>query len=179
MKKFKMSIMLFAALAAGISFTACSDADEYADTDTDNPSWVNGYNDSLAIAHPESIDGTTWVRGTGLKTNAYGEDVQGFVESMVFANDSVVVKMSQPALPSSWDTSNVSWTDDSNSESNKYEYAYSAVTGKFEVYKKVTDDKGKVSKSAIFTGIAVNGTQNVITVAHYGDSPVQTYLVMQ
>ena len=77
------------------------------------------------------------------------------------------------------------WTDDSNNEKTpKYEYTYSSVTGRVEIFKMVKNDKGAVSKSAIFTGIAVSGTLNrvatdVITLSHFGDVPSQTYLVRQ
>ena len=60
-----------------------------------------------------------------------------------------------------------------------YEYTYSNTTGRVEILKRVVDDKGKVSKSAIFTGVAVSGKREVLTVVHYGDTPVQSYLVKQ
>ena len=41
------------------------------------------------------------------------------------------------------------------------------------------DDKGNISKSAVFVGIAVSGTKEIITIAHFGDTPAQTYLVKQ
>lgn len=153
---------------------SCGEVNEYEDINTNNPSWVNGYTDSLKIAHPESVAGTRWVRGSGLKTNAYGQDVQGFVESLTFASaDSVAVVMSQGATEGTW-------VNESNTEKVPYyEYTYSNVTGKIEIMKRVVDDKGKVSKSTIFTGVAVSGTREVITVAHFGDTPVQTYLVKQ
>jgi hypothetical protein len=156
------------------ALTSCGDANEYEDAFTDNPSWVQGYNDTLAIAHPESIASTTWVRGKGLKKNVYGQDVQGFVESLNFVSaDSVAVKMSQGVTEGTW-------TDESNTERLPYyEYTYSNVTGRVDILKTVKDDKGKVSKSVIFTGIAVSGKQEVLTMAHYGDTPVQTYLVRQ
>ena len=155
-------------------FTSCGDANEYEDTYTDNPSWVNGYNDSLKIAHPETVANTKWVRGTGLKKNAYGEEVQGFVESLDFVStDSVVVKMSQGA------TQGV-WVNESNTEKTPYyEYTYSNITGRVEILKMTKDDKGKVSKTTIFTGVAVQGKREVLTIAHYGDTPVQSYLVRQ
>lgn len=174
MKKiFSISTVIGYCLLA-IGLTSCGDANEYEDVNTDNPSWVNGYTDSLSIAHPESIANTTWVRGTGLKTNAYGEEIQGFVESINFVSaDSVAVKMSEGKTPGTW-------VDESNTESLPYyEYTYSNTTGRIEILKRVTDDKGKVSKSAIFTGVAVSGKQEVITIAHFGDTPVQTYLVRQ
>ena len=77
------------------------------------------------------------------------------------------------------------WTDDSNNDATpKYEYTYSNVTGRVEILKMVKNDKGAVSKSAIFTGIVVSGTLNgnaidVITLSHFGDVPSQTYLVRQ
>ena len=153
---------------------SCGDANEYEDTFTDNPSFVNNYTDSLKIAHPESVANTTWQRGTGLKTNAYGQDIQGFVESLNFVSaDSVAVKMSQS-------TTEGTWTDESNTEATPYyEYTYSNVTGRVEILKRVVDEKGKVSKATIFTGVAVSGKQEVMTMVHFGDTPVQTYLVKQ
>ena len=156
------------------ALTSCGDANEYEDYGADNPSWVNGYNDTLKIAHPETVANTKWVRGTGLKKNAYGEEVQGFVESLNFVSaDSVAVKMSQGATQGIW-------VDESNTESLPYyEYTYSNITGRVEILKLVKDDKGKVSKTTIFTGVAVQGRREVLTVVHYGDTPVQSYLVKQ
>jgi hypothetical protein len=164
-----------AALFMGAAIaTSCGDANEFEDTNTDNPSWVDNYNDSLTIPHPESLASTKWVRGTGLKKNAYGEDVQGFVESLNFVSaDSVAVKMSQG-------TTTGTWVDESNTEYLPYyEYTYSSTTGKVEILKRVEDDKGKVSKTAIFTGVAVSGKKEVLTIAHFGDTPVQSYLVKE
>ena len=167
-------LFIICSLLFSMMFTSCGDANEYEDTYTDNPSWVNGYNDSLKIAHPETVANTKWVRGTGLKKNAYGEEVQGFVESLDFVStDSVVVKMSQGA------TQGV-WVNESNTEKTPYyEYTYSNITGRVEILKMTKDDKGKVSKTTIFTGVAVQGKREVLTIAHYGDTPVQSYLVRQ
>lgn len=175
MKTFKKSIFAAFAVVTGLSLTtACSDANEYEGVNTDNPSWVTNYNDSLAIAHPEALANTKWVRATGLKVNAYGQEVQGFVESLNFITaDSVSVKMSEG-------TTEGTWTDESNSDNQPYyEYSYSAKTGRLEILKLVRDDKGNISKSAVFVGIAVSGTKEIITIAHFGDTPVQTYLVKQ
>ncbi len=154
--------------------SSCGDANDYEDTNADNPSWVNGYNDSLKIAHPETVANTKWVRGTGLKTNAFGDEVQGFVESLNFVSaDSVAVKMSQG-------TTQGTWVDESNTEATPYyEYTYSNTTGRVEILKMTKDDKGKVSKTTIFIGVAVQGKREVLTIVHYGDTPVQTYLVKQ
>ena len=175
MKTIKKSIFAALAVVAGISLTtACSDANEYEHTDTNNPSWVNGYNDSLNISHPETLANTKWVRGTGLKQNALGEEVQGFVESLNFISaDSVAVKMSQG-------TTEGTWTDDSNTEKLPYyEYTYNSGTGSVQILKRTVNDKGAVSKTAIFSGVAVSGTKEVLTLIHYGDTPVQSYLVKQ
>ena len=175
MKNLKKTIFAVMAVVAGISLTtACSDANEYEDTNTDNPSWVTNYNDSMQIAHPATLANTTWVRGTGLKKNAFGQEVQGFVEKLQFVTaDSVKVTMSQGVTEGTW-------VDESNNEATPlYEYTYSDVTGALSILKRTEDDKGKVSKTAIFTGIAVSGTKEVITVVHYGDTPVQSYLVKQ
>jgi hypothetical protein len=68
MNTIKKSILAAFALVAGISLTTgCSDANEYVDTDTSNPSWVDNYTDSLSIPHPESLASTRWVRGSGIK----------------------------------------------------------------------------------------------------------------
>ena len=172
MNTFKKTIFAVMALLTGVWMTSCSDANEFEDAFTDNPSWVNGYNDSLKISHPESLANTNWVRGTGLKVNAYGVEVQGFVESLNFVSaDSVSVKMSQG-------TTEGTWTDDSNTEKTPlYEYKYNNTTGTVEILKRVVNDKGAVTKQTIFQGIAVDGNQSVLTVVHYGDSPIQTYLV--
>ena len=157
-----------------IALASCSDANEYEDTNTANPSWVNGYTDSLNIPHPETIAGTRWVRASGMKTNAFGQEVQGFVESVNFVStDSAAVKMSQGVTEGTW-------VDESNTDHLPYyEYTYSNVTGKVEILKLTKNDKGAVTKSAIFTGIAVSGSREVLTLAHFGDTPVQTYLVKQ
>lgn len=179
MKSFYKSVLAIATAVAALCTMSCGDANEYADAITDNPSWVDNYTDSLQIAHPASIANTQWVRGTGLKLNAYGDEVQGFVESLdFFCADSVVVKMSEPAIPATMDKSVIAWVDDSNTATTpSYEYKYSEVTGKVEILKMVKDDKGKVSKSTVFTAIVVSGKQEVLTIAHFGDTPVQTYLV--
>jgi hypothetical protein len=173
MKIFSKAIVLGSCLLA-FALASCGDVNEYEDTDTNNPSWVNGYTDSLKIAHPESVAGSRWVRASGMKTNAYGQEVQGFVESLTFVSeDSVHVVMSQGI------TEGV-WVDESNTDKVPYyEYTYSNITGKIEIMKRAVDDKGKVSKTTILTGVAVNGTREVITIAHYGDTPVQTYLMKQ
>ncbi|MBR6194117.1 MAG: hypothetical protein IKQ58_01480 [Prevotella sp.] len=173
-KTFRNTMIAMAALLTGTAIASCSDANEYEDFDANNPSWVNGYNDSLKIAHPETLASTKWVRGTGLKVNAYGEDIQGFVESVNFVSaDSCVVKMSQG-------TTEGTWIDDSNTEELPfYEYTYSNVTGKLEILKLTKNDKGAITKSAIFTGVAVSGSREMLTVVHYGDVPLQTYLVKQ
>ena len=153
MNTFKKSIVAGVFYLLLLSFsplllTSCSDANEYEDTFTDNPSWVEGYTDSLKISHPESLASTRWVRGTGLKTNAYGEEVQGFVESLNFV-------------------------------SPLYEYKYNNTTGALEILKRVVNDKGAVTKQTIFQGVASDGKQTVLTIVHFGDSPIQTYLVKQ
>lgn len=174
MNTFKKSIIGAVAILMGVCFTSCGDANEFEDALTDNPSWVEGYTDSLKISHPESLASTRWVRSTGLKTNAYGVEVQGFVESLNFVSaDSVSVMMSQG-------TTEGTWTDESNTERTPfYEYKYNNTTGTLDILKRVVNDKGAVTKQTIFQGIAVNGKQTVLTVVHYGDSPIQTYLVMQ
>lgn len=179
MKSFYKSVLAIIVAAAGLCTVSCSDANEYEDAMTNNPSWVDNYTDSLQISHPASIANTQWVRGAGIKHNVYGDEVQGFVESLdFFCADSVVVKMSEPTIPATMDKSVISWVDDSNTASTpSYEYKYSEITGKIEILKMVKDDKGKVSKSTIFTAIVVSGKQEVLTIAHFGDTPVQTYLV--
>ena len=72
MEKFRNIMIAMVALTAGLTIASCGDANEYEDARTDNPSWVNGYNDTLKIAHPETLANTIWVRGTGIKKNAYG-----------------------------------------------------------------------------------------------------------
>ena len=167
MNTIKKSIFAVFAVVAGLSLTtACSDANEYENANTNNPAWSG--------SHPEDLTGTKWVRGSGIKFNAYGQEIQGFVESLNFVKaDSVAVKMSQGVTEGTW-------VDESNTANLPYyEYTYSTNTGKLEILKRVVDDKGKVSKTAIFTGVAVSGTSEVITLSHFGDTPVQTYLVKQ
>lgn len=174
MKTFRKTIFAALAVVAGISLTtACSDANEYEDAYTNNPSWIENYTDSTKIAHPESLANTKWERGTGIKTSAFGDEVQGFVESLNFVSaDSVAVKMSEG-------TTAGTWVDDSNTEALPYyEYTYSTTTGRIEILKE-TKNGSTVTKSAIFTGVAVSGLLDVITIVHFGDTPVQTYLVKQ
>ena len=174
MKIFKKTMMACMAVLIASGVASCSDANEYEDARTDNPSWVDHYTDSLNIPHPESLDGTRWVRGTGLKKNVYGEEIQGFVESLDFVSeDSVAVKMSEGITAGTW-------TDDSNTEAVPYyEYKYSSVTGTVEIIKITKDEKGNKSPTTVFTGVAVSDKKEVMTIVHYGDTPVQTYLVKQ
>lgn len=174
MKKLYNILICSVALTIAFGVYSCKDANEYKDARTDNPSWVTNYNDSMTIPHPVTIANTKWLRGSGLKINVQGKEVQGFVESLdFFSADSVVVKMSQGVTEGTW-------TDDSNTEAiPSYEYTYSEITGKVEIMKMVKDDKGKVSKVVIFTGVAVEGSPTVLTMTHYGDIPVQTYLIRQ
>ena len=167
-------MIAMAALLMGVAVASCSDANEYEDTNTANPTWVKGYTDSLKIAHPETVAGTRWVRASGLKTNAFGQEVQGFVESVSFVSaDSASVKMSKGVTEGTW-------VDESNTDALPYyEYTYSNITGKVEILKQTKNDKGAITKSAIFTGIVVSGDREVLTLAHFGDTPVQTYLVKQ
>ena len=160
MKTNMKAIWAAAAVALSLGLTACSDANEYADTDVNNPSFGETY--------PDSLDGTTWVRGKGIKVNAMGEEVQGYVDTLKFVSaDSVYVKMAEGAS-----------TDDSNTAKLPlYEYAYSNKDGVLEIKKRVVDEKKNVSKQSIFIGRAITGSPDVIVVCHYGDTPVQTYMV--
>ena len=162
---------IICSLSFSATLTSCGDANEYEDSFADNPSWVEG---SLKISHPETVANSKWVRTAGLKKNAYGQEVQGFVESLDFVSaDSVAVKMSQGA------TQGV-WVDESNTVNTPYyEYTYSSITGRVEILKMTKDDKGKVSKTTIFVGVSVSGKRDVLTVVHYGDTPVQSYLLKQ
>jgi hypothetical protein len=168
MNTIKKSIFAVFAVVAGLSLTtACSDANEYENANTNNPAWSG--------SHPEDLTGTKWVRGSGIKYNAYGQEVQGFVESLDFVKaDSVAVKMSEGITSGTW-------KDDSNTEKTPYyEYKYSNVTGTVEILMESKNDKGAVTKTTIFTGVAViSGTKEIITLSHFGDIPVQTYLVKQ
>lgn len=168
MNTIKKSIFAVFAVVAGLSLTtACSDANEYENANTNNPAWSG--------SHPEDLTGTKWVRGSGIKYNAFGEEVQGFVESLDFVKaDSVAVKMSEGITSGTW-------KDDSNTEETPYyEYKYSNVTGTVEILMESKNDKGAVTKTTIFTGVAViSGTKEIITLSHFGDIPVQTYLVKQ
>ena len=174
MKIFRNTIIACMAALVSVGIASCSDANEYEDALTDNPSWVDNYTDSLKISHPESIANTRWVRATGIKKNAYGEEIQGFVESIHFVSaDSVEVKMSEGVTAGTW-------VDDSNNEETPYyEYKYSNVTGTVEIIKMIVDEKGARSPKTVFTAVAVSDKKEVLTVVHYGDTPVQTYLVRQ
>lgn len=172
MKLFNKSLLAGAALMLAVGFVACEDANEFEDARTDNPSWAGKYNDSLDIAHPDSLAQQSWVRGHGIKYNALGEEVQGYVESMNFTADSVTVKMSEGTTKGTWGVD----------DSGIYEYEYIHETGTLTVLKSVKDDKGNLSKVALFVGIAVSGSKqhgDILTVVHYGDTPAQTYLVRE
>lgn len=187
MKLISKTIFLSGLFLAGMCFASCDNDVDYEDTNTNNPSFVPNYNDSTQVVHPESLANSTWQRGSGIKFNVYGQEIQGYVESLAFEQDSVVVKMSEPAtIANLGDGANTyKWTDDSNTaKAPKYEYTYSSTTGRVEIIKMVKNDKGAISKTAIFTGIAVSGTFkgspiDVLTVSHFGDTPSQTYLVKQ
>ena len=85
--------------------------------------------------------------------------------------------MSEGTIPASIKNT-ATWLDDSNTEAvPQYEYTYSPTTGNFSILKLVKDDSGKVSKVTVFTGVAVSESRDVITISHFGDTPVQTYLV--
>lgn len=173
----KSYILASAALLAGTCLMSCEDANEFKDTNTSSLSFGN--------EHPESIANTKWVRAQGLDYNAYGEEVQGFVESLdFFCEDSVHVKMSQGLTQGTW-------TDDSNTEKDpSYEYIYTPAqydkdgnlanaeaVGRVEINKITLTSKG-VSKTTLFIGV-VSANPNVITLSHYGDVPNKTYLVKQ
>lgn len=188
MKLISKTILLSGLFLAAFAFASCDNDVDFGDTNTNSPSLVPDYNDSTTVVHPESLANTSWTRGTGIKKNAFGQDIEGYVESLSFETDSVVVKMSEPASIAQLSDDakdSYTWTDDSNNDATpKYEYTYSNVTGRVEILKMVKNDKGAVSKSAIFTGIVVSGTLNgnaidVITLSHFGDVPSQTYLVKQ
>ena len=149
MKKFRISIIAVATLLAGFGMTACSEANEYEDSNTDNPSWIVGYTDTTTISHPESLESTKWVRGEDLKKNAYGKVIQGFVESLDFVSaDSVAVKMSQGVTEGTWN-------DESNTTKLPYyEYTYSSKTGNLQILQRNVSN-GKVTKKAIFIGVVV------------------------
>lgn len=174
MKTLKIFALAVATVLAGVSLGSCSDACEYLDENTDNPSWVKNYNDSTQVPHPETLAGTKWVRQSGMKVNSFGQDVQGFVESIEFVSETECsVKMSEGATKGTW-------VDESNTEDvPTYAYDYSEKTGSFSIKKSEKDDKGKVSLKEILVGVAVSGSRDIITVAHFGDSPVQSYLVKQ
>ena len=177
MKKNNIFLCLASALALTFA-TACSDVCEYLDTNADNPSWVKGYEEGDEVKHPESLASTKWVRGKGLKYNVYGQEIQGFVESLdFFSADSVRVVMSEGCIEGTW-------TDESNTAKEpSYVYTYSSVTGTVEIKKVVrkTDDNGRTSTSLekIFIGVVTQGKKEVLTVCHYGDTPTQTYLIKQ
>lgn len=177
MKRNKIAIWSLLALM-GTAWVSCGDECDYLDTNTDNPSWVSGYEDGDEVKHPETLANTQWVRGSGLKRNAFGEEIQGFVESMdFFSTDSVRVVMSQGCTEGTW-------TDDSNTAKvPSYVYTYSSATGTVEIKKAVqkTDANGRTSTSLekVFIAVVTQGKKEVLTVCHYGDTPTQTYLIRQ
>ena len=158
MKNNMKTIWSAAILVLGLGLTSCSDANEYEDSYTDNPQYAEQY--------PESIDGTTWVRGTGMKYSALGEEIQGFVDTLqFFSADSVYVKMSQGVT-------NGTWTN----ESGKFKYVYSSKDGVVEIKKKSDPKVNSFSGRAI---IAAHNNKDVIILSHFGDTPSQTYLVKE
>lgn len=185
MKLIKISSVLAGLFLGGLALASCSDANEYKDYNSDNPSFVPNYTDSTSVEHPDSLAGYTYERAAGIKTNAFGKDIEGYVEKIVFESDSAIVTMSVDSATINQIPNTYTWYDDSNTdETPKYEYTYSATTGNIEILKKVTDDKGNVSKSTAFTGVALTGTYKnepieVLVVSHYGDVPSQTYLIRQ
>lgn len=169
MNTMKKSIFAAMTLVLGMTLASCSDANEYEDAQTGNP--------SFGTTHPETLANTKWVRGTGIHVNAFGQDIQGFVESLDFVTaDSVCVKMSEPTTM----LGTYNWTDESNNEKTPlYEYTYSDATGSIQILKRTVNDKGAVTKTAIFSGVATTGGTDVITLLHFGDTPSNTYLVKQ
>ncbi len=179
MKILKNIVPAFLALLATTAFVACNDANEYEDTNTDPYSAVTNYNDSLTIAHPETLSGTTWQRTNGINVNVYGENVQGYIESVQFIDDTYcVVTMSEPEdIPSSISNS-ATWLDETTTEDAPYEYAYSNVTGSVDIYSYVEDSKGNKSRTNIISGVAVNGNQTILSLSHFGDVPQTSYLTL-
>ena len=117
MKIFRNTMMAAVALLIGVSLAACSDANEYEDANTNNP--------VFGTSHPESIEGTIWVRASGVKHGAStGKEVQGYVESLDFTLEDVddakqvAVTMSEGAYTDG------TWVD----ESGTYEDTYSRLT---------------------------------------------------
>lgn len=175
MKMFKNTMLVCMAALIGAGIASCSDANEFEDARTDNPSWVDHYNDTLNIPHPETLAATKWTRATGIKKNVYGEEIQGYVESIDFVSeDSVAVKMSVGTVTGGMGA------DDSNTEELPYYYyEYSSRTGTVDIMKTTYDDKKVPTRTTIFTGVAVLGKKEMLTIVHFGDTPVQTYLVKQ
>lgn len=124
-------------MAAVVVLASCSDANEYKDARTDNPSWVKNWNDTLNVPHPESVANSTWLRGSRMKVNAMGEEIQGFIESVKFEADSVAIKMSEGVTAGTW-------TDESNTPSNPlYEYTYSPVTARWKFSNRLSMKKAR------------------------------------
>lgn len=181
MKTFKKSVLAIFAVAVAAVFTACSDANEYGDSNTTNPTWGS--------EHPASISGSVWNRTAGLKTNAYGQDVMGYVASVDFyREDSCIVAMSdKDANGNKINTdaqgkdlfSTAVWVDDSNSESlPRYSYEYNETSGALSIFKVTYDSKNKATKTVVFTGVvAESNGKAVMTISHTSDTPSQTYLV--
>lgn len=171
MKLFRISTISALVFLFVFCVISCGDVNEYADTNTDNPS----FGSPEGTLHPETLEGAKYVRAHGIKFNAAeGKEVQGFVESVEFTSaDSVKVFMSEG-------TTSGTWIDDSNDKFQPhYYYTYSSTTGRIDIKKRIVDDKGAVSLNTIFMGTAITGTEELITIVHFGDIPSQTYLKKQ
>ena len=140
-------MMAAVALLIGVSLTACSDANEYGDANTDNP--------AFGTSHPESIEGTIWVRASGIKYDVTtGKEVQGYVKSLDFTLEDVDDAKQVSVTMSEGVYKDGTWVDDSGT----YEYSYSSVTGRLDIIKSTTDSKGNVSKATLFTGSVTSAT---------------------
>jgi len=180
MKIFKKSVLAILAVSLAATFTACSDANEYGDANTSNPSW--------GINHPASISGSVWNRTAGLKKNAYGQDVMGYVASVDFyMADSCIVAMSDKDANGKTINTDANgnaifptsvWVDDSNNESlPRYNYEYNETSGALSIFKVTYDSKNKATKTVVFTGVVSESNgKTVMTIFHASDTPSQTYL---
>lgn len=166
MKAIKKSIIAIAAVALAVCSTACTDACDYLDNDTNNPSF--GKN------HPESITGSVWNRAA-LKKNADGQTVMGYVEKLdFFKEDSVNVVMSDTLANGSKinvgaDGKSLFSTATWKNESAGYKYEYNHDSGALDIFE--VDKKG--SRTTKFSAVV---TADVIVISHTTDVPSQTYL---
>lgn len=169
MKAIKKSIIAIAAVALAVCSTACTDACDYLDNNTNNP--------SFGTDHPEAVAGSVWNRAD-LKKNADGQSIMGYIEKLdFFKEDSVDVIMSDTLSNGSKinvgsDGKSLFSTATWKNESAKYKYEYNSDSGTLTIFE--VDKKG--SRTVKFNAVVTTGA---IVVSHTTDVPSQTYLTKE